>query len=124
MKRITQAVMAALVILGVTLARGDDLEQVKARMKARRPALIALLAQAKAGENNQGYLAARGALTDAEQKLLKDEKAERRQVYEAIAARTQAPVQQVGAQRAEAIARRVKAGVWLQDGAGKWYRKP
>ena len=49
MKRITQAVMAALVILGVTLARGDDLEQVKARMKARRPALIALLAQAKAG---------------------------------------------------------------------------
>jgi len=33
-------------------------------------------------------------------------------------------VQQVGAQRAEAIARRVKAGAWLQDTSGKWYRKP
>ena len=124
MKRITQAVAAALVILGVMLARGDDLEQVKARMKARRPALIALLAQAKAGEDNQGYLAARGALTDAEQKLLKDENAERRQVYAEIAARTKAPIKQVGAQRAEAIAQRVRAGTWLQNAAGNWYQKP
>ena len=124
MKRMAQAVVAALVILGVTLARGEDLEQVKARMLARRPAMIALLAQQKAGEDNQGYLAARGGLTDAEQKLLKDENAERRQVYEEIAARTKAPVKQVGAQRAEAIARQVKAGTWLQDAAGTWYQKP
>ena len=124
MKRMTQAVAAALLILGVTLARGDDLEQVKARMKARRPALIALLAQAKAGEDNQGYLAARGALTDAEQKLLKDENAERRQVYAEIAARTKAPIKQVGAQRAEAIAQMVRAGTWLQNAAGNWYQKP
>ena len=124
MKRMAQAVVAALVILGVTLARGEDLEQVKVRMLARRPAMIALLAQQKAGEDNQGYLSARGALTDAEQKLLKDENAERRQVYEEIAARTKAPVKQVGAQRAEAIARQVKAGTWLQDAAGTWYQKP
>ena len=124
MKRTAQAVAAALVILGVTLARGDDLEQVKARMLARRPAMIALLAQQKAGENNQGYLAARGDLTEAEQKLLADENAERRQVYVEIAARTKAPVKQVGAQRAEAIARQVKAGTWLQDAAGTWYQKP
>ena len=124
MKRMTQAVAAALVILGVTLARGGDLEQVKARMLARRPALAVLLAQAKAGEDNQGYLAARGAMTDAEQKLLKDENAERRQVYEEIAARTKAPVKQVGAKRAEAIAQKVKAGTWLQNAAGNWYQKP
>ena len=124
MKRMAQAVVAALVILGVTLARGDDLEQVKARMLARRPALAVLLAQAKAGEDHQGYLAARGDLTEAEQKLLADENAERRQVYVEIAARTKAPVKQVGAQRAEAIARQVKAGTWLQDAAGTWYQKP
>lgn len=124
MKRIAQAMAAALVILGVTLARGDDLGQVKERMKARRPALAVLLAQAKAGEDNQGYLAVRGALTDAEQKLLKDENAERRQVYEEIAGRTQAPVKQVGAQRAEAIARQAEVGTWLQHAAGNWYQKP
>ena len=124
MKRMAQTVAAALVILGVTLARGEDLEQVKARMLARRPAVIALLAQQKAGENNQGYLAARGDMSADEQKLLADENAERRQVYVEIAARTKAPVKQVGAQRAEAIARQVKAGTWLQDAAGTWYQKP
>ena len=124
MKRMAQTVAAALVILGVTLARGDDLEQVKARMLARRPAMIALLAQQKAGENNQGYLAARGDMSADEQKLLADENAERRQVYEEIASRTKAPVKQVGAQRAEAIARQVKAGTWLQAADGKWARKP
>ncbi len=124
MKRMAQTVAAALVILGVTLARGDDLEQVKARMLARRPAVIALLAQQKAGEDNQGYLSVRGEMSADEQKLLADENAERRQVYEEIAARTKAPLKQVGAQRAETIARQARAGTWLQTADGKWARKP
>ena len=111
MKRIIYT-MAALVVLCATLARAEGPEQVKARMLARQPAITALLAQARAGEDNQGYLAARGKLAETEQQLIKDENNDRRLVYEEIANRTKAPVRQVGARRAEAIARQARSGTW------------
>ena len=119
MKRIIYT-MAALVVLCATLARAEGPEQVKARMLARQPAITALLAQARAGEDNQGYLAARGKLAETEQQLIKDENNDRRLVYEEIANRTKAPVRQVGARRAEAIARQARSGTWLQNAAGEW----
>ncbi len=123
MKRMTYTMAAALMVLCATLARAEGPEQVKARMLARQPAITALLAQAKAGEDNQGYLAARGKLAEAEQKLVKDENSDRRLVYEEIANRTKAPVRQVGARRAEAIARQARPGTWLQNAAGEWQQK-
>ena len=58
-----------------------------------------------------------------EQQIIKDENNDRRLVYEEIANRTKAPVRQVGARRAEAIARQARSGTWLQNAAGEWQQK-
>jgi uncharacterized protein YdbL (DUF1318 family) len=116
---LTLALLAA-----VAPVAAEELDAVKARMGARLGEVAALVASGKAGESRTGYLAARGALQPAEQRVMEAENKDRRQVYAAIGAKTGAPAEQVGAQRAQAIARQARSGTWLQDGAGKWYRKP
>lgn len=93
------------------------------RMRARVPKVDALLKAGVAGENNQGYLTARGNLTEEQQKTLSEENADRSAAYSAIASKTGQPVAVIGKQRAEQIRNRAVAGVWLQDAEGKWYKK-
>jgi uncharacterized protein YdbL (DUF1318 family) len=114
---------AAAVLLAAVTVRADGLDAVKARMLSRVSAVVALANTQKSGENNQGYLVARASLTGDEQKILDQENADRKQVYEEIAAKTKVAVAQVGAQRALAIAKQAAAGSWLQDSAGRWYQK-
>ncbi len=93
------------------------------RMRARLPKVDALLSAGLAGENNEGYLAARGSLNEEQQKTLNEENADRSAAYRAIAAKTGQPVAVIGKQRAEQIRARAVSGVWLQDAEGKWYKK-
>lgn len=117
------ALVAAAVAVG-TAALGEDLAAVKARMLQRRDAVQALVAKQAVGESNRGLLAARGKLTAAESSLLAAENEDRKLVYAQIAAKTGASLEQVGRQRAAAIAERAAAGSWLQDEAGNWKQKP
>ena len=113
----------SLLIASSLAASAASLGQVKSAMKARQPAIQSLWAEAKIGENNQGFVEARADLSGKEQKLVQAENADRKIVYQAIARSTQATAEQVGVQRAVQISKRASRGLWLQDAEGKWYRK-
>ena len=104
-------------------ALAANLGEVKSAMKARQPMIEALWAAGKIGENNQGFIAARADLSGKERELVQAENSDRKIVYQVIARETQATPQQVGVQRASQISKRAAKGLWLQDAAGKWYRK-
>ncbi len=123
MKKVALLSAVTFSIIMATVVQGADLDQVKARMKNRRPVVVALLTQQKAGENNQGYLVIRGEASADEKKALNEENADRKQVYEEIAVKTKATIQIVGAQRASAIAGLAQSGAWLQNASGQWYQK-
>ncbi len=124
MKRIAWLAVFFSLFASLMSVAAEELSDIKGRMRARRAALKTLVAAQKAGENQAGYLTARGEMSPDEQRLLDAENTDRKQVYAAIAAKTGATVEQVGAHRAQVIAERASPGTWLQDGAGKWHRKP
>lgn len=110
-------------LLGGGTAKADDLAEVKARMVARRDALQRLVTAHTVGENNRGFCEARATLATADAALVAAENADRKQVYADIAAKTGATPEQVGRQRAAAIAERAAAGTWIQRGDGRWVQK-
>lgn len=108
---------------GAAVVRAEDQEAVKARMAQRLSAVDALRDRQAAGENNRGYLEARGTVSAADQKIIADENSDRLQVYQALAARTKSDADTVGRQRAQQLAIRSKPGVWLQNASGEWSQK-
>lgn len=98
-------------------------EQVKARMEANLPAVDKLKKTGKVGEANNGYLKARVALSEAEERLLKTENTDRKYVYQALAERAKTTLEKMEQARAEQIRKRSAPGVWLQNPAGEWYQK-
>jgi uncharacterized protein YdbL (DUF1318 family) len=116
--------LAAALVGGAALVRAEDLAAVKARMNQRLAAVDALKDRHAVGENNRGYLEARSALKADEERTVSDENADRRVVYQAIAAQSGASPEVVGRQRAQQLAQISKSGVWLQGGDGVWYQKP
>ena len=109
--------------LGVVAVRAEDLAAVKARMDRRIAAVDVLRDRQIAGENNRGYLEARGNVSGEDQKTISDENADRRAVYVALAAKTGADPETVGRQRAQKLAGTSKRGVWIQDPSGEWAQK-
>lgn len=104
-------------------AHAADLNAVRDSMKKRLPALEQLWSEGLIGENNQGYVEARGDLNADQQKLIAAENADRKVVYTSIARNTQTTPEQVGKQRAAQISQRAAQGLWLQDADGDWYQK-
>lgn len=115
----------AAVVLCVALPRlaAEDLGVVKQRMAQRLAAVDALKEHGAVGENNRGFLEARGALSGQEGGVVAAENSDREAVYAAVAQRTGHTPEQVGHARARRIAEVSKPGVWLQDERGRWYRK-
>jgi uncharacterized protein YdbL (DUF1318 family) len=101
----------------------ENLNAVRARMEQRLGSLNELKDRGAAGENNRGYLEARGAAQPADQKVIADENADRRTVYTDIAARTGANADTVGRQRAQQLASLARRGHWIQDASGAWKQK-
>lgn len=94
---------------------------IKERMAARIPAITQLKDSGVVGENNKGYLEYRAAKKN--EQLVKDENADRRRVYTAIAKKQGAPVDLVGKRRAAMILQNGKAGQWFQKNDGSWFKK-
>ncbi|HVU33634.1 MAG TPA: YdbL family protein [Opitutaceae bacterium] len=115
--------LAVSMVLGAAVVRAENLGAVRARMEQRQGAVDSLKDRKLVGENNRGYLEARSNLTPGDQKTVSDENADRRTVYEALAAQTGASADDVGRQRAEQIASRSKRGVWIQAQDGSWSEK-
>ena len=110
--------LSGLIFTSAVLA-GDN---VKARMEARLPEIVRLKSQGQVGENNHGYLEARGA-DAAGMALVKDENQDRKLVYQAIAAKTGSTPEQVGQRAAAKRVQVAGAGEWLQSPSGDWYQK-
>lgn len=109
--------------LGTAVVHAADIGAVKARMAERLSSVDSLKERKLVGENNRGFLEARGSLTPSEEQVVSSENADRREVYGAIAASTGASIDQVGRQRAQMIASSSKRGVWVQAPNGEWAQK-
>ena len=101
------------------MAFGQD---IKARIKARQPIILALKAEGIIGENSAGYLEFRGSNKKNED-VVKAENSDRRKVYKKIGEKTGTTAEVVGKRRALKIAELAKPGDWLQNASGKWYKK-
>ncbi len=87
MKRIRTMMCAVMAVMfGVAcLAQADAISEAKARRKARRAEVAAIVQAGQAEEGDQGYLVAKGDLPEAKAAVVKAENADRRVGYEAIA---------------------------------------
>lgn len=122
MKKLTTVLLAAL-FLGLSVHAG--LNEVKKQMADRLGQINKLKEALIIGEDNQGYLAVRTAdkISAEDKKVVNAENADRKYVYETLAAKTGTTVEKVQTRRAAAIADKSKAGLWLQKPDGTWYKK-
>lgn len=115
--KITLCVLiAGLLFSTITTAWAQD---IKARMRARLPELVALKAAGVIGENNQGYLTVLKAPSDKEA-LVKAENSDRRTIYAAIAKKQKTTPALVGQRRALQIAAKAVPGTMIQGRDGQW----
>lgn len=115
-------VVASVLSIPVSV-RAQDLGAIRARMEQRLSDVNAIKNKGVAGENNRGYLEARGAPAPADQQVMQAENADRRQVYAAIAAETGSSADEVGRQRAVQLAGLARPGQWVQGADGSWRKK-
>lgn len=102
---------------------GQSLAEIQQRMRERLPAIDTLKLQGALGENNQGYLEARAEITTEQTRMVAEENADRRQLYQVAARRANVSLAEVERSRAKQIRDRSPEGIWLQDDEGNWYRK-
>jgi uncharacterized protein YdbL (DUF1318 family) len=92
-------------------------------MKTRLDKVEALKLAKTVGENKDGYLEVLGEVDADGKATVEAENADRKLVYEAIAAKTGATAEAVGQSRAKTISKTAAAGVMLQAPDGTWYEK-
>ena len=127
---VTVLLLAAVLAMGTILpawtAHADPVgqsNQLKQRFKNRKPQIRNLKTAGVIGENNLGKLVIRKQGNAEAQRLVREENTDRGKVYADIAKRTNTTSQVVGKRRAAKIAQIAQKGDWLQNVAGKWYRK-
>jgi len=111
--------LLTLLLFAAAAAAADDL---KGRMAARLPEIMALKEKGVIGENNLGFLHFVGEAREKVE-LVQAENDDRLQVYQTIARQQNTTVELVGRRRAQQIADIAQPGHWLQDPAGVWKRK-
>ncbi len=111
----------ALALLICSLAGTALAGELKDRLIARKPAIVALLADGTVGENNKGFLDFRGAQKQAD--VVAAENQDRAAVYQLIAKKAGTTPDMVGQRRAAQIAEAAPGGTWLQKPDGTWYQK-
>jgi len=94
-------------------------QDIKSRMRARLPELVALKADGVIGENNQGFLTVLKAPTDKEA-VVTAENDDRRKIYAAIAKKQNTTPALVGQRRALQIAKKAVPGTMIQGRDGQW----
>lgn len=102
---------------------GATVQELTQRMQERLPDIIELKEEGLIGENNKGYLEARGDLTPAQTELIGAENDDRRAIYAKVADQQGTKAEVVGKIRARQIQQREPAGFWVQAEDGTWKRK-
>lgn len=96
---------------------------IKERLAERLPAINKLKTNLVIGEDNKGFLAVKGNISATDKKIVDAENADRKKIYEMLAKKNGVSVEKIQTRRAAQIADRSKKGIWLQNPAGKWYKK-
>ncbi len=122
------ALIFSVLILSAGALYAQSLDVLQKRMKERLGQIVELKKDQVIGENTSGYLAVVNPPDGAERekqvkKLVKAENDDRKAIYEIIADRTGATVEEVGRQRALQIYQNSAEGVLLQGKDGNWYVK-
>ena len=121
--RVLCAIVLVLPWMFVPAAHADEVASAKERIDARQAAVAALKDRGMLGENNRGFVEARGTLSRPEAEMAAAENADRGILYAFVAKKTGETPELAGRARAKQIAQNSKAGVWLQDESGQWHRK-
>lgn len=121
MKR-TAIITALALLLGFTAA-AQDLGAIKQRMAARLPVISELKEKQTVGENNKGYLEFLPGKSKDKKDVVEAENADRKKIYEVLAARTGTTAEVVGKRRAEQIREQSDPGIMIQDVDGNWREK-
>ncbi len=108
--------------LAATTTHAQDLGAVKSRMAQRLPQLDQLKSKGVVGENNRGFVEARGS-DAAAGAVISAENSDREAVYAALAKQTGSSADQVGKARAKQLAAGSAPGVWVQKEDGSWQKK-
>lgn len=119
---LTIFIFAVITFIFTISSHADNIQHIKANMKARLPAINNLKKQGVVGEDNRGFLAFTGSSRQGAD-IVAAENGDRDKVYKAIAAKTGASPVVVGKRRAKKIAEISRSGFWIQAPSGKWYRK-
>ncbi len=96
---------------------------LRGRIAERLPTIDTLKRAGRSGESNTGFLVARSELDAPEEAIVRAENADRKLIYSMIAIKAASTREKVGRFRADIIRELSKAGIWLQDDKGNWYRK-
>lgn len=117
-------ILTFLAVLGLftSVAIADTPAEIKGRMAQRLSAIDDFKSKQAIGENNRGFVEVRQAAPGADA-VVSDENRDREAVYALIAKKEGSTPDAVGRARAKQIAEGSRSGVWLQDDAGKWYKK-
>ena len=107
----------------VVTCNAQNAKAVQQRMQERLSAIDSLKQKESVGEDNKGFLQARGAIDAAGSAIVSAENKDRAEVYAELARRTGGSAETVGAVRARRIAESSAKGIWLQDESGRWYKK-
>lgn len=115
-----------LFLLGLLMTANVQAQaDLKARFEARLPQIDQMKKELVVGENNKGYLEARGSLSSAQKTLMNAENADRKTLYGMLASKREVSIDVVGKTRAAQIyegSQKSAAQVWVQDAAGNWKR--
>jgi uncharacterized protein YdbL (DUF1318 family) len=109
----------ALALLVTAAASADPLQD---RMKARLPQIVSLKSKGVIGENHKGYLEFVGNSREGAD-IVEGENADRRQLYTAVAKKTGASVDQVGARAALKWKENLGKGEFFKNPDGTWMQK-
>lgn len=102
----------------------NSFEAVKKSMDERKPKLDSLKVSGLIGENNKGFIEILqiAALAAADEKIVNDENATRKQIYEKVAVKQGSSAEKVGAIRANKIRERANEGDPVQLEDGSWVK--
>jgi uncharacterized protein YdbL (DUF1318 family) len=92
-------------------------------MQERLPTIVQMKSDGIVGENNKGYLEFVPGAAKKNESMIAAENSDRKSVYSAIAIQQKTTPELVGERRVIQISEKAAPGEWLQDQAGKWYKK-
>lgn len=121
----TMLTVAATTVLGLAAAAwADEMSELRERFQARDAAVSRLKAEGAVGETSLGYLEVPKEADAAARKLMGEENADRRGLYQLIAEKEGATAATVADRAARRNFARARSGEWLKYPDGQWRQKP